>query len=235
MGIKNSLAELPQTPSKGIVLLSGGLDSTVLLAHCLSEGHDMVGLCMYYGQRHVKEIEAAKAVADYYEIDLIEMDLGTIFKLDGDCTLLGNSHKIPKGEYKNGEVPSTYVPFRNGLFLATAASIALQLGASFVVFGAHANDAAAAYPDCTVEFATAIAASVAEGTARKVSVHAPFIMLTKGDIVECGIDLEVPFGITWSCYEGGDKPCGKCATCLDRAKAFKANGIMKEADYDKQD
>ena len=126
-----------------------------------------------------------------------------------------------------GEAVTTYVPFRNGLFLATAASIALEYGCDVIYYGPHADDAAGnAYPDCSHEFNEAMNQAVYLGSGQKVRLIAPFVDRTKKDIVAEGLRLGVPYELTWSCYDGGEKPCHECGTCRDREAAFAANGVV---------
>ena len=225
---------------KKVVLLSGGLDSTTCLAMALQDcqPEDVLAVNMYYGQRHEKEMLSADKIAAYYGVELMELDLSTIFSMSG-CSLLKNSNKaIPEESYADqlkktdGKPVSTYVPFRNGLMLSAAASIAVSIGAEFVFYGAHADDAAGnAYPDCSPAFTRSINDAIYLGTAGQVSVIAPFIHSTKADIVREGLRLNAPYYLTWSCYEGGEKPCGKCGTCIDRIKAFEANGARDPLVY----
>ena len=225
---------------KKIVLLSGGLDSTTCLAMALKdiEPNEVLTVNMYYGQKHEREMLSARKIAKFYGVELMELDLSTIFSRS-DCSLLKRSNNaIPEGDYASqqqsnpGEPVSTYVPFRNGLMLSAAASIAVSIGAEFVFYGAHADDAAGnAYPDCSPEFARVINDAIYLGTGCKVSVMAPFIHCTKAEIVREGLKLRVPYELTWSCYNGGDQPCGKCGTCIDRIKAFEANGARDPLVY----
>lgn len=219
---------------KALVLFSGGLDSTTCLALAIKEhGRDnVIALSVYYGQKHDKEIRAAKAVAEHYGVKWLTLDLAAIFA-GSDCTLLkGSSGEIPKQTYaeqlsvSDGKPVSTYVPFRNGLFLASAASIALSNGCGLIYYGAHSDDAAGnAYPDCSEKFNNAMNEAIFTGSGEQLSIKAPFVSLTKADVVKLGNELGVPFELTWSCYEGGDKPCGVCGTCRDRAAAFEQNGL----------
>ncbi|MBR4201591.1 MAG: 7-cyano-7-deazaguanine synthase QueC [Oscillospiraceae bacterium] len=219
---------------KALVLFSGGLDSTTCLALAIEKyGADAVlALSVSYGQKHAKEIEAAKAVAAYYGVRLQTLDLAAIFA-DSDCSLLqGSSQEIPKESYAeqlketDGKPVSTYVPFRNGLFLSSAASVALSHGCEVIYYGAHADDAAGnAYPDCSQDFNDAINRAIWLGSGKELRVEAPFVGKTKADVVAEGLRLNAPYHLTWSCYEGGEKPCGFCGTCRDRAAAFAANGI----------
>lgn len=226
---------------KKVVLLSGGVDSTTCLALALKDTkpEEVLAVNMFYGQKHDKEILSARKIASYYGVELMEMDLSIIFSRS-TCSLLKNSNNdIPEEAYADqlkktdGKPVSTYVPFRNGLMLSAAASIAVSVGAEFVFYGAHADDAAGnAYPDCSPEFTRSINDAIYLGTGGQVSVIAPFIHSTKADIVREGLEMDVPYHLTWSCYEGGEKPCGKCGTCIDRRKAFEKNGVKDPYDQD---
>lgn len=221
---------------KILVLSSGGVDSTTCLAMAVAEvgAENVLALSVYYGQKHDKEIQAAKKVAEYYGVQRMELDLSVIFA-GSNCSLLKQSTQdIPLESYAqqieetHGEKPvSTYVPFRNGLFLSSAASIALSHGCSKIMYGAHADDAAgAAYPDCSLDFVNAMNQAIYLGSGNQLTIEAPFVSLTKADVVKKGLELGVPYDLTWSCYEGGEKPCGKCGTCIDRMKAFEKNGVV---------
>lgn len=219
---------------KVMVLSSGGVDSTTCLGMVVNEygSENVVALSVFYGQKHDKEIEAAEAVAKYYNVEHINLDLSLIFDFS-DCSLLSHSDRnIPKESYNeqikktDGKPVSTYVPFRNGLFISSAASIAISKGCSKIYYGAHADDAAGnAYPDCSTEFNEAMNKAVYLGSGKQVSIEAPFVGINKAQVVKKGIELGVPYHLTWSCYEGGNKPCGKCGTCIDRIAAFEANGV----------
>ena len=226
---------------KALVLISGGLDSTTCLALAVKEygNENVVGLSIFYGQRHDKEIKAADAVCDYYKVEHITLDLSTMFQFS-DCSLLKHSdEEIPEGAYDlqlketNGKPVSTYVPFRNGLFLSSAAAIALSKGCSKIYYGAHADDAAGnAYPDCSSDFNNAMNKAIYEGSGKQLQIEAPFIGLNKAGVVKMGLELNVPYELTWSCYEGHDKACGRCGTCIDRKKAFELNGIVDPIEYE---
>ena len=127
----------------------------------------------------------------------------------------------------DGKPVATYVPFRNGLFISSAASIALSKGCSKILYGAHSDDAAGnAYPDCSQVFNDAMNKAIYEGSGRQLVVEAPFVNMNKAGVVKTGLEIGVPYELTWSCYEGNDKPCGKCGTCIDRQAAFEANGTV---------
>lgn len=222
-----------------MVLSSGGVDSATALALAVSKygKENVTALSISYGQKHNKEIKAATDVAAYYNIEQIFLDLSKIFQYS-NCSLLQQStEKIPEKSYAEqikqtgGEKPvSTYVPFRNGLFLSSAASIALSKECDVIYYGVHADDAAGfAYPDCSAAFNDAMNAAIWEGSGHQIKIEAPFVNIPKSAVVKIGLSLKVPYQLTWSCYEGGDKPCGKCGTCIDRAAAFAANGVSDPA------
>ncbi len=223
---------------KAMVLLSGGIDSTTCLGIAVDKygKENVIALSVFYGQKHDKEIKASQDVAKYYGVEHLYLDLEKIFQYS-DCSLLTHSDKdIPKEAYSeqikktDGTPVSTYVPFRNGLFLSSAASIALSKDCDVIYYGAHSDDAAGcAYPDCSDEFNKAINEAIYLGSGKQLKVAAPFINKTKAEVVKIGIDLKVPYEYTWSCYEGDDKPCGKCGTCIDRAEAFRLNGVKDPA------
>lgn len=220
---------------RALVLCSGGVDSTTLLAMAVDKygSENVVALSISYGQRHEKELKAARDAARYYHVEQRFLDLAAIFA-DSSCSLLAHSEKeIPKESYAeqleetDTKLVSTYVPFRNGLFLSSAASMALSLECSVLYYGAHHDDwAGNAYPDCSREFVVAMNNAIKEGTGGELHMEAPFVEWSKADIVKKGLELNVPYELTWSCYEGGDKPCGVCATCIDRRRAFELNGSV---------
>lgn len=220
---------------RALVLCSGGVDSTTLLAMAVDKygSENVVALSISYGQRHEKELKAARDIARYYHVEQRFLDLAAIFA-DSSCSLLAHSERgIPKESYAeqleqaDTKLVSTYVPFRNGLFLSSAASMALSLECSVLYYGAHHDDwAGNAYPDCSREFVAAMNNAIMEGTGGELYMEAPFVEWSKADIVKKGLELNVPYKLTWSCYEGGDKPCGVCATCIDRKRAFELNGSV---------
>lgn len=226
---------------KTLVLCSGGLDSTVLL-HRAAKGvgpENVVALNMYYGQRHAKEAESAKWQCERLGITLYEVDMSSVFSFNPDCCSLlkGSSKELDHRSYGEqvaelgeNESISAYVPYRNGLFLSYAAAVALQLGCRTISYGAHADDSAgAAYPDCSPEFIHCQAAAIAEGTRGAVKMEAPLWNMNKSGVVAMGIHYGMThedFEHTWSCYEGGEHPCGTCGTCIDRKQAFRVNGIF---------
>ncbi len=224
---------------KALVLTSGGVDSATCLALAVQKygAEEVLALAVFYGQKHKKELEYSEKIAGYYHVKFQTLDLSVIFA-DSDCSLLEQNSDlaIPKTSYAeqlaetDGKPVSTYVPFRNGLFLASAASIALSHGCEVIYYGAHSDDAAGnAYPDCSDEFNQAMNQAIYLGSGSQLKIHAPFVRMTKAEVVRTGLELHVPYEMTWSCYEGGEHPCGVCGTCRDRAAAFAANGVSDPA------
>lgn len=231
--------------AKALVLSSGGLDSTTCVAMAVEKygADNVVTASLYYGQKHDKELICAQQVADYYHVRHIEEDISNVMKYAKDvCTLVKGGKEIQHTSYeeqiktnKDGRV-DTYVPFRNGLFLSIAAAYADSIFPGEEVeiyYGAHADDAAGnAYADCTPEFAEAMNRAINLGTYGKISVTRPLINWNKAAVVKEGLRLNVPYHLTWSCYEGGEKQCGVCGTCRDRKAAFEANGVVDPVPYE---
>jgi 7-cyano-7-deazaguanine synthase len=217
-----------------VVLLSGGLDSTVALYEAIEMcGNDNVGaVSVNYGQRHGKELEAARRVMEiagckdrHAVIDLPEvLPVSMLTNVD---------EPIPNKSYAEIEgVSPTYVPFRNGTLLSIAAAVASAAGAKFLYAGMHSEDAHNwAYPDCTFEFLGAMGNAIYIGTYHKVRLIVPLVWMTKAAVVRRGNWLCAPLEETWSCYAGGDKHCGLCMTCRARRDAFKIAGIIDRTEY----
>lgn len=224
---------------KAVVLLSGGIDSTTCLALAIEKfgNKEVTALSLSYGQKHVKELKSAEEVAKYYDVPVVFRDLSEAFAMS-DCSLLKGQKDIEYRSYaeqikesKTGVI-STYVPFRNGLFISFAAVYALSIGAEYVFYGAHADDAAGnAYPDCSPEFFNSMNSAVRRGSDFKVTLEAPFLYANKKTVVKTGLLLNTPYHLTWSCYEGKEKACGTCGTCIDRKAAFEANGTTDPIEY----
>ena len=219
---------------KALVLFSGGVDSTTCLAMAVEQygAENVTALSVRYGQKHEKELEAARKIREHFGVRQRTLDLTPVFA-ESDCSLLASSGRdIPRETYAeqlsgtDGKPVSTYVPFRNGLFLAAAASVALSEGCGEIWYGAHSDDAAGnAYPDCSDAFNEAMGSAVRLGSGDQLTLIAPFVKKNKAAVVAEGLRLGVPYELTWSCYEGGEKPCGVCGTCRDRIAAFRANGV----------
>jgi 7-cyano-7-deazaguanine synthase len=218
--------------SKVIVLLSGGMDSATVLAHALSvanDGDEVIALNMHYGQRHNIELECARNIAKYYDVEYIELDISSAFKNISSALLPHSGIEIDDNQDKN-QIGSTYVPGRNIIFLSIAAGIADSIGAQYVYYGAHRDDHSG-YPDCTVEFFKHMTRAVYAGTKNEVTLMAPYIFSPKRAIVEDGMRYGVPFELTHSCYRGERPACGTCPTCKLRLEAFKEAGYEDPIEY----
>jgi 7-cyano-7-deazaguanine synthase len=209
---------------KVIVILSGGMDSATVLAHaCGKYGRsNVLALTFDYGQRHRKEIDAARGLAAYYGIQhqIFSLDLTQI----GGSALTDKDIDVPEFEkdaiaMERTGVAITYVPMRNTIFISLAAAYAESLGYQRILTGMNYIDAGG-YPDCRPEYVAIMNAMLAVGSRDKPYVEAPLINMTKADIVKYGQELRVPWHLTWSCYNGQRHPCGACNACQQRAKGF---------------
>lgn len=218
---------------KAVVLLSGGLDSAVALYLAKSEGYECHALSFDYGQRHNRELEAAKAIA--IKAGVTNHQLVSL-KLDkwGGSSLTDNSIQVEDGDVNRDDIPVTYVPARNMVFLSVAASLAEAIGAQDIFIGVSEVDYSG-YVDCRQEFIDSMENAINMGTVmgaeknQPIKIHAPFVNKTKAEEIRIGKKLNVDFGLTWSCYRGGEKPCGTCDSCLLRAKAFAEAGVVDTA------
>lgn len=223
--------------AKVLVLSSGGVDSTTLLYKAVKENgkENVHALWIQYGQKHEKEYHFFRYHVEKLGITFDTADLGAVFQFNPDSSaLLRGSHKelVHKSyaeQIKEEGFVSAYVPYRNGLLLSYATAVALQLGYEELWYGAHADDAAGdAYPDCTPQFIENQRNAIYYGTDGKVTMRAPLWDLNKSSVVKLGLENGMTaddFRHTWSCYEGGDEPCGTCGTCRDVRKAFDDNGL----------
>ena len=209
---------------KTVVIHSGGIDSTVLLAHLLSQGREVYALSVDYGQRHRREIEAAKKICEFYKVKHQVADLRALAPLFGANALTDQKVAVPEGHYEELSMKATVVPNRNMLFISVATSWAISLKATTVAYGAHSGDHAI-YPDCRPAFAEALDAAIRLADWHEVSLERPFVKMDKTAIVRRGAELKVPMELTWSCYVGGDIHCGRCGTCVERKEAFKLAGV----------
>lgn len=218
---------------KAVVLFSGGLDSTTCLYWALSKGYECVALNISYGQRHVKETSCAKKICSKLGVKMQSINLNLPW-LKEATSLVGKNKTLPNADLKEihnkKRLPSTYVPGRNLLFISLAASFADSIGAQVIIAGPNAVDYSG-YPDCRPQFYKPLAKAVKEGTSGAISgkhieILTPLLKLSKAQIAKLGAKLKVPFGLTWTCYKGGVKPCGKCDACRLRAQGFKEAGIL---------
>jgi 7-cyano-7-deazaguanine synthase len=212
-----------------VVLLSGGLDSSTCLAIVAKEPRRVEALTIVYGQKHAREVRAARAIAGYYRVrrhEVIELPLGRLLP----SAITDRRLRIPNRGVRSGTIPSTYVPGRNLIFLAIALGYAESRGLDTIVIGANAVDYSG-YPDCRPEFFRAFERTARLATKAGVRgrarfrVRTPLLRKSKAEIVRWGERLGVPWARTWSCYAGGIHPCGRCDSCRLRARGFRAAGV----------
>jgi len=214
-----------------VVVHSGGLDSSVLLAKLHAEGASVESLSVHYGQRHsARELEMARRFCAEIGVAHTEVDLSGLGKVLPGSALTDESVPVPHGHYADESMRSTVVPNRNMMLLAVAGARAVATGAKVVAYGAHAGDHAV-YPDCRVEFMEAMQGALALCDYAPVRLYAPFAEMSKADIAKWGDDLGAPMNLTWSCYEGGALHCGKCGTCFERIEAFMLAGVPDPTEY----
>jgi 7-cyano-7-deazaguanine synthase len=214
---------------KAIILLSGGLDSTTVMAIAADQGYELYALTIIYGQRHAKEIEAAEKVARYF--DAKDHIVSPINLRSFGGSALTADLAVPKDQDLKTmatQIPVTYVPARNTIFLSLALAWAETLPATDIFIGVNALDYSG-YPDCRPEFIESfenmanLSTKIATETGQKITIHAPLINLSKADIIQKGIGLHVDYGLTHSCYDPFEdgSPCGHCDACLLRRNGFK--------------
>lgn len=215
---------------KAIVLLSGGLDSTTALYLAKNQGFDeLYAITFLYGQKHDKELKSAQAVAKAVGVKEHKI-VNLLLNQWHGCSLTDPDMEVKDGDAERTDIPDTYVPARNMVFLSVAASWADALDITDIFIGVSEVDYSG-YVDCREEFIKAMEQAVNLGTVlgaekkQHITIHAPFMHMTKAEEVKLGEQLGVDFGLTWTCYRGGDKPCGTCDSCLLRAKAFEKAGV----------
>lgn len=222
-------AMAPSRGRRAVVLLSGGLDSATVLHWALDRGWSPLALSFDYGQRHRRELAAARALCLRARVPLRAVR----FRLPwSGSSLLDPNAKLPSAPKPSSigrNIPSTYVPGRNTVFLSFGLSYAEAAGARAVMIGANALDYSG-YPDCRPDYIKAMGQAFRLGTkagrqGRGVRIVAPLLKLTKAEIVRLGTGLGVPWALTWSCYHGGIRPCGRCDSCRLRARGFSQAGI----------
>ncbi len=215
--------------TKAVVILSGGMDSAVLLYWAKSEGYEPYTLSFDYGQRHKKEIGFAAYLSEKVGCDWQLANLGPIRDLLGSSSLTSD-REVPQGHYAEENMKATVVPNRNMIMLSIASGYAQVVGAECVFFGGHSGDHPI-YPDCRPEFILALDKAVELGNYNAPAIRGPFLQKTKADIVKIGANLGVDFEDTWSCYEGQTSHCGLCGTCCERREAFELAGVFDPTSY----
>lgn len=224
--------------AEAVVLLSGGLDSSTVLAIASEKGYEIVALTFDYGQKHKRELNSARKIAKHFKAKehlVVPLNIGELLK----SSLTSEAMAIPQRESLDeagSGVPSTYVPSRNIIFLSIAASVAESRGAQAVYIAANSVDFSG-YPDCTPEFIATFQKVLDVGTkagkeGNGMTVEAPILTRSKAEIVKEAVRLKVPLELTWSCYRGGAKACGRCDSCLLRLEGFSRAGVKDPLEYE---
>lgn len=215
---------------KAVVIYSGGMDSYTLLHQVRNEGLEPLPLTFNYGQRHVREIDVAAKVCQQLGLSHQIIDLRAILPLISGSSLT-DAIDIPEGHYADDNMKSTVVPNRNMILLSLAIGYAVSQGASAVYYGAHGGDHAI-YPDCRPEFVSRMNAVAAVANYEAVAVHAPYLHWDKGQILAAGLAMGLDYRHSWTCYNGRERACGKCGSCVERLEAFARHGISDPLSYE---
>jgi 7-cyano-7-deazaguanine synthase len=215
---------------KIVVVVSGGMDSVTMLHDLKNRGHELKVISFDYGQRHSKELILAKKNAELLGLD------HTLVKMDFLKTLLDNSAltgdiDVPEGHYEGENMKLTVVPNRNMIMASIAIGYAVNCDYDAVALGVHSGDHAI-YPDCRPEFINALYNVSMIANYKPIEVFAPYLNMDKTSIIETGSDIGVDYGLTWTCYKGLDKACGKCGSCQERLEAFSNNHLKDPIEYE---
>lgn len=216
-----------------LVSLSGGIDSTVTLAHAMKQGGEVIGVRFMYPSKHnYFECKASEQIAEFYGVKLLTVDLTTVFhQALFKSNLLRGQGEIPEGHYEDKSMSQTVVPCRNMIFISVLAGIAKSQGCMYAYLGVHSGDHAI-YPDCRPDFIEDMSKAVAGATENDVILQAPFLFRSKEEIVRKGNEFMVPFHLTRTCYKNQRIACGKCGSCIERLEAFGKNGIVDPIEYE---
>lgn len=204
---------------KVVVLLSGGMDSTTLLHEMLNCNHEVAAISFNYGQRHNKELEYAKKTCEKLDVEHKIVDISVFNELIDQSALTGDI-PVPHGHYEEETMKQTVVPNRNMMLISMAVAWAVNKGYDSVAYAAHGGDHAI-YPDCRPGFFFYMDRAINEGNYGNIHLKAPYMMIDKTDIAEIGLELGIDYDKeTWTCYEGGEEPCGECGSCVERNEAL---------------
>ncbi len=216
-----------------VVLMSGGMDSTLCAAIALSQGYEVAGLHLNYKQRtEAREEQAFNEICDFYKISKRLVVDVSYFNQIGGSSLTDVNMQVSRANLDSKEIPTSYVPFRNANILAISTSWAEVIGASAIFIGAMQLDSSG-YPDCRQSFFDAFQNAIDLGTKpeTQIKIITPLMNLSKADIVREGVKLSVPFHLTWSCYQNSDVPCGVCDSCALRKRGFELAGVEDSFNY----
>ncbi|MEL0630900.1 7-cyano-7-deazaguanine synthase QueC [Psychromonas aquatilis] len=216
---------------KVVVIYSGGMDSYTVLHKAIEEGLTPFALTFDYGQRHVKEIEVASEVCKELNINHKIIDITAINQLIGGSSLTDTSIEVATGDYDNDNMVNTVVPNRNMILLSLAIGYAVSIGADKVYYGAHSGDHEI-YPDCRPIFVEKMNEVAAVANYEKTEIYSPYLKSNKIGILKDGIRMGLDYSKTWTCYNGREKACGLCGSCIERLEAFKENGLSDPIAYE---
>ncbi len=215
---------------KVVVIFSGGMDSYTVLNKAIQDGNSVFALTFNYGQRHVKEVDYAKAVCHRLNIPHKVIDISAINELIGNSSLTGDID-VPEGHYEEESMKQTVVPNRNMILLSMAIGYAVSLGAEAVYYGAHSGDHAI-YPDCRPEFVFQMNEVAKIANYEAVEIVCPYLDVDKIGILTDGLVMGLDYSETWTCYNGREKACGKCGACQERLEAFAKNNVTDPLPYE---
>lgn len=213
-----------------VVIYSGGMDSFTLLHRALARGHKVHALSFDYGQRHVRELECARQVCSELEVPHKVIDIRSLAGVMAGSALTDDV-AVPEGHYEEASMKATVVPNRNMILLSLATGYAVTAGAVSVWYGAHGGDHAI-YPDCRPEFVEKMDAVCRVANYEPVAIEAPFMGADKSAILAEGVKLGLDYSKTWTCYNGREKACGRCGSCVERLEAFADNGLSDPLPYE---
>ncbi|GGY39944.1 7-cyano-7-deazaguanine synthase [Bacterioplanes sanyensis] len=215
---------------KAVVIYSGGMDSFTILNKAKQQGHELYALTFDYGQKHKKEIEFAKRVCSELDVHHKIIDITAINQLLQSSSLTSDKD-IPEGHYEDQNMKSTVVPNRNMILLSLAIGYAVDIGANKVFYGAHSGDHAI-YPDCRPEFVLAMNDVAKLANYEPVDIVTPYLNSDKIEILKDGLAMGLDYGKSWTCYNGREKACGKCGSCVERLEAFEKNNATDPLAYE---
>lgn len=220
----------PQKEQRVVAIYSGGLDSYTLLNRFLRQGYTIYPLSFDYGQRHRKELDFARRVCEELALPHRVIDISAINQLLAGSSLTDDI-EVPEGHYEDQSMRSTVVPNRNMVMLSLAISYAISVDASTVVYGAHGGDHAI-YPDCRPDFVAKMNQVAAIANYDAVTISAPYLHWSKTDILAEGLEMALDYSKAWTCYNGREKACGKCGSCVERLEAFEHNRATDPLEYE---
>lgn len=218
--------------AKVVVIYSGGMDSFTVLHHALQQGHEIFAISFNYGQRHVRELDAAAQVCQQLNIPHKVVDITAINSLLAGSSLTSDI-AIPEGEYAEDNMRSTVVPNRNMILLSLAIGYAVSIEAEAVYYGAHSGDHDI-YPDCRPEFVEKMNAVSLIANYEPIRIEVPYLHSDKAEILAAGLTMDLDYSQTWTCYNGREKACGKCSACSERLAAFAANQVVDPLAYEEE-